>query len=341
MKIRSCAPMRLGLAGGGTDIDAFAEKYGGYVLNVSICKYAITTLSDDASDQIVFRSDDMEQEETYECGQEISYTGKLDLLKAVYRYFISNYNHGVPVPLTVSTYCDAPAGSGLGASSTLMVSLVNAFAKYFGVGMGEYELAQVAFTIERKELGLAGGKQDQYAAAFGGFNFMEFYAENRVIVNPLRIKDSVSAEMEASILLFYSGISRESANIIVEQKQNVEKKSDESIQGLLELKKQALAMKEALLTGNFNGVVEALNKGWEAKKKTAKKVTSPRLDEIYQTAMKAGALAGKISGAGGGGFFMFIVPPEKRKRVINALEPFHGEFVNCVIDEHGSFAWKV
>lgn len=341
MKIRCHAPMRLGLAGGGTDIDAFSDIYGGYVLNVTISKYAITTIDDNISGNIRFKSDDIGMEVVYDLKDLISYTGELDLLKAAYLYFMRTYNKGANIPMSVTTFCDAPSGSGLGASSTLMVSLVHAFAEYFNVGLGEYELASLAFNIERNELGLAGGKQDQYSAAFGGFNFMEFYANNRVIVNPLRVKESIVAELESSLLLYYSGLSRDSANVITEQKSNVERNKVDSITALQELKSQAVIMKEAILTGNIGGVIDALNKGWEAKKKTASKVTSGWLDEIYNTAIRAGALAGKISGAGGGGFFMFFVQAENRKEVMDALASFDGYFINCTLRDRGSFAWKV
>jgi D-glycero-alpha-D-manno-heptose-7-phosphate kinase len=334
--------MRLGFAGGGTDIDAFAEKYVGFILNATICKYVTTTINDEVEkNKIVFYSVDMETKEIYNIDDEINYNGSLDMLKAAYKYSIKHFNNNVRLPLSIATFCDAPTGSGLGTSSTLMVSLMHAFIEYFNIGMGEYELASLAFQIERISLGLAGGKQDQYAAAFGGFNFMEFYSQNRVIVNPLRIKEEVIAELESNILLFYSGVSRESGNIITEQKNNIRNGIVNSIDGLLELKQQALNMKESILTGNFKGIIDALNKGWTAKKLTASKVSSERLDEIYVTAIKSGALAGKISGAGGGGFFMFIVPPTERKKVIDALSKYNGEYFNCVIDNRGSLAWTI
>lgn len=341
MKIRSHAPMRLGLAGGGTDIDAYANQFGGYVLNVTIGKYAITTIEDICDKKIIFKSDDIGISTEIELKEKVTYNKKLDLLKAVYNYFINKYNDGKNISIKVTTFCDAPPGSGLGASSTLMVSLVNAFAEYFNIGLGEYELAHLAFLIERNELGLAGGKQDQYSASFGGFNFMEFYKDDRVIVNPLRVKENMTAEIESSILLYYSGISRESANVIVEQKENVEKNNNESIIALHELKKQAVIMKESLLTGNIDGIIQALNRGWEAKKRTSSRVSNDWLDSIYNTAMSAGAMAGKISGAGGGGFFMFYVPVENRMNVIEALTKFKGQVINCTIKEKGSFAWRV
>lgn len=341
MIVRSLAPMRLGLAGGGTDIDAFADVHGGYVLNVSINKNAITTINDEIGNIICFKSDDMKCEVCYKIEDDIIYDKTLDLHKAAYLYFMKTYNGGKNIPMSVTTFCDAPTGSGLGASSTLMVSLVHAFAEYFNIGLGEYELASLAFKIERNELGLAGGKQDQYAAAFGGFNFMEFYEEGRVIINPLRVKDHVVAELESSILLYYSGLSRESANVIDEQKKQVKSKNTKSVDALLELKNQAQKMKESILTGNLNGVVDAINVGWKAKKESSSKVSSSYLNEIYDKAIKAGAKAGKISGAGGGGFFMFYVPPEGHQGVIDALKPYGGFFLNCTFKERGSFSWKV
>jgi D-glycero-alpha-D-manno-heptose-7-phosphate kinase len=222
----------------------------------------------------------------------------------------------------------------------MVVALVQAFCEYLALPLGDYDIAHLAYEIERIDLGLTGGKQDQYAAAFGGLNFMEFYRD-RVIVNPLRIKQNHRAELESSLLLFYTGVSRESANIINEQVQNVTHGNRNSLQAMHDLKAEALHMKEALLRGDLDAVATAMRASWEAKKKMANKISNQKINEIYEAAMKEGARAGKVSGAGGGGYMMFIVDPIKRSRVIRCLREFSGCVSTCNFVEQGADSWRV
>jgi D-glycero-alpha-D-manno-heptose-7-phosphate kinase len=205
--------------------------------------------------------------------------------------------------------------------------------------LDDYAVAQLAFKIERVDCGLQGGRQDQYSATFGGFNFMEFYAGERAIINPLRIKNWIVCELESSLLLFYTGISRESAKIIADQSDNVKSGAPEAIEAMHAMKNEALVMKECLLKGDFTGMVNAMRQGWESKKISAKSVSNPRLNELYNAALDAGALAGKVSGAGGGGFMIFFVPPERRMEVIRTLNAFGGQASNCYFTQNGSQAW--
>ena len=207
--------------------------------------------------------------------------------------------------------------------------------------LGDYELAHLAYEIERIDAGLQGGRQDQYAATFGGFNFMEFYASDRVIVNPLRVKNWILSELEASLLLFYTGQSRESARIINDQIANVTRESAEAVNAMHALKQDAVIMKESLLRGDFAGFVASMQQSWEAKKRTASTVTNALLDDVYETAMRAGALAGKVSGAGGGGFMMLFVDPVHRMDVIRALERFSGQIRNCHFTKRGTEGWRI
>lgn len=172
---------------------------------------------------------------------------------------------------------------------------------------------------------------------FGGFNFMEFYDDNRVLVNPLRISDTVVAELEASMILFFTGRSRESAAIIEAQTKALD--SEVSLNSMHELKNDALAMKEQLLRGSIPGMADVLARSWEAKKKTSNRISNPEIDDIHATAVSAGAYAGKISGAGGGGFFMFIAKPERRNDVLRALADKHGQFFACHFTDRGSISW--
>src|SRR6185436_2786492 len=192
----------------------------------------------------------------------------------------------------LSTYVDAPAGSGLGTSSTLVVAIVGAFAEMLRLPLGEYDMAHYAYQIERKDLGLEGGKQDQYAATFGGVNYMEFYAEDKVIVNPLRVKQQHLFELENNLLLYYTSTSRQSAEIIRKQSQNVTDKKESSIEAMHHLKEQAQMMKEALLKGKLNDIGEILDFGFRQKIKMAEGITNPLIEEIYDSAKKAGATGG-------------------------------------------------
>lgn len=338
MIIRARAPLRLGLAGGGTDVSPYCDIHGGYVLNATIDRYAYAVINTLDKPCISFKATDQQQEKLKGLSDALELNGKLDLHKAVYNRIIQDYNNGQPIPLEMSTFCDAPAGSGLGSSSTLVVVMIRAFAELLNLPLDDYMIARLAFDIERKDCGLQGGRQDQYSATFGGFNFMEFYAGERAIINPLRIKNWIICELEASLVLFYTGVSRESAKIIADQSNKVKSGSVEAMHGI---KKEALIMKECLLKGDFNGIVESMAQGWENKKRSASTVSNPLIEEIYAAAIAAGALAGKVSGAGGGGFMMFFVPPEKRMSVIRTLQNFEGQVSNCHFTKNGTQAWRI
>jgi D-glycero-alpha-D-manno-heptose-7-phosphate kinase len=320
MIIRSKAPLRLGLAGGGTDVSPYADLHGGSILNATINMFAHTTIIPTTDGTIHLEALDMEVAETLKSETFLEPTGKLALLKGVYNRILKDFVHK-PLSFQLFTHVDAPPGSGLGSSSTLVVSIIGAFAEWLNIPLGEYDIAHLAYEIERKDLGLAGGRQDQYAATFGGFNFMEFYADEKVIVNPLRIKQKYAAELEYNLVLFYTGTSRESAKIIEKQTKNITSKNEDALQATHRLKEQSIKMKEAILMGNINSIGSVLHYGWESKKMMAAGISNPEIDEIYETALKNGATGGKISGAGGGGFFFFYCPGVKRHQLIKSLEP--------------------
>jgi D-glycero-alpha-D-manno-heptose-7-phosphate kinase len=219
--------------------------------------------------------------------------------------------------------------------------MIRAFVELLNLPLDDYTIAQLAFKIERVDCGLQGGKQDQYSATFGGFNFMEFYADERTIINPLRIKNWILCELEASLVLFFTGVSRQSARIIAEQSDNVKTSRADALAAMHAIKSEALAMKECLLRGDFEGLVESMRLGWENKKRSAKAVSNVLIDEIYEAAINAGALAGKVSGAGGGGFMLFFVPAENRMNVIRTLNHFDGHVSNCHFTKHGTQAWRI
>jgi D-glycero-alpha-D-manno-heptose-7-phosphate kinase len=341
MKVRARSPLRLGLAGGGTDISPYCDTYGGYALNVTINRYAYATLKPLSGKLIRIAATDLNDEEITDLKSFLPLEGKLRLHKAVYNHMVSNYNEGLPIGVELITYCDAPKGSGLGSSSTLVVTIIKAFIEYLNIPLNDYEISFLAYKIERIDCGFDGGKQDHYSATFGGVNFIEFYENNKTIVNTLRIKNHIISEFESSILLYFTGISRNSSDIITDQISNIRRENKKSVEALHILKEEALTMKESLLLGNFDGIVNSMRIGWESKKRTANSISNPMIDAIYESAICAGADAGKVSGAGGGGFLWFYVSPENRHRVITSLNQFGGIISNCQFEKRGAVAWHI
>lgn len=338
MLIRARAPLRLGLAGGGTDVSPYCDEFGGNVLNAAIGRYAYAFIKPLTEPLVRFIASDQQIEFEQPIDDERHLDGKLNLHKAVYEEIINRFNNGKAIALEITTYCDAPAGSGLGSSSTLVVAMIKAFVELLNLPLDDYEIARTAFFIERVKCGLQGGRQDQYSATFGGFNYMEFYGDDKAIVNSLRIKNWIIAELEASLLLFYTGVSRESAKIISNQSTNMKSGDNSSFH---KIKQEAVQMKECLLKGDFDGIVSSMREGWENKKKSATSVSNASIDEIHSAAITAGALAGKVSGAGGGGFMMFFVQPHRRMEVIRTLTNFGGQIGNANFVPHGTQAWKI
>jgi D-glycero-alpha-D-manno-heptose-7-phosphate kinase len=341
MIVRARAPLRLGLAGGGTDVSPYCDTHGGYVLNASIDRYAYAVIKPLNEPFVRFVASDQRIETVEVLTEPLLLNGKLDLHKAVYKEIIHRFNNDRAIPLELTTFCDAPVGSGLGASSTLVVVMIRAFVELLNLPLDDYTIAHLAHKIERIDCEFEGGRQDQYSATFGGFNFMEFYANERAVVNSLRIKDWIICELEASMILFYTGVSRESATIISDQSNNVRSGSPDALEAMHGMKREALILKECLLRGDFDGIVQSMRQGWENKKRSARSVSNPQIDEIYEAAIASGASAGKVSGAGGGGFMMFFVPPDKRMDVVRTLTRFDGQVSNCHFTSHGAQAWRV
>ncbi len=340
MIYRSKAPLRIGLAGGGTDVSPYCDQYGGAILNATISLYAHASIEILEEPIIVLEAFDRNETETFEWSNVLPLNGTLDLLKGVYNRIQKDYPFQKK-GLKLSTFVDAPAGSGLGTSSTLVVAVLGAFVELLQLPLGEYDIAHYAYDIERNDLKLAGGRQDQYAATFGGVNFMEFYEADKVIVNPLRIKQDYIDELENNLLLYYTSTSRESAKIIKEQSKNVVDKKGQSIDAMHKLKEQAKMMKESLLRGNLNEIGDILNIGFEQKRLMAKGISNDLIEDIYKAAIANGATGGKISGAGGGGFMIFYCPNNTKYSVMEALEAFGGVQRTYSFTKKGLKTWRI
>jgi D-glycero-alpha-D-manno-heptose-7-phosphate kinase len=339
MICRAKAPLRLGLAGGGTDVSPYSDIYGGSILNATINHYAYANLIPRDDDTIIFKTFDRSEQLEVKATEQLEIDGKFDLFKGVYNRIVRDFTKK-PFGFELSTHVDAPAGSGLGTSSTLVVAIVGAFTEWLNLPLGEYDIAHLAFEVERIDLNMAGGKQDQYAATFGGVNFMEFYEGDRVIVNPLRINDDYLHELENNIVLYYTGDSRKSSEIIEMQRKNVVDNKTDSIESMHKLKEQARMMKEALLKGNLDHIGEVLHFGWTHKKNIATGISNPLMENIYNAAMDSGSIGGKISGAGGGGYMFFYCPQNTRHSVISRLKEFGGEIKYFSFVTKGLTTWR-
>lgn len=340
MLIRSKSPLRLGLAGGGSDLSPYSDQYGGLVLNATINLYTYCTIEEIDTDEIIINSFDAGCFKSYPLAPVLEIDGEASLIKGVYNRVVRDYGIA-PRGFKITTYNDAPIGSGLGTSSAMVVCILKAFIEWLSLPLGDYETSRLAFEIERKDLALNGGKQDQYASAFGGFNYMEFHKDDLVIVNPLKIKRWIIDELEASLVLYFTGASRSSARIIDEQKKNTVSGKHDALQAMHEIKQSAIDMKHALLKGDMHTLADILGKAWENKKKQADSITNPMIQEAFDVALAAGAISGKVSGAGGGGFIMFMVDPVKKPRVIEALEKLPGFTMPFQFTEGGGHSWKI
>jgi D-glycero-alpha-D-manno-heptose-7-phosphate kinase len=337
---RSKAPLRIGLAGGGSDVNPYSDQFGGAILNATLSMFAYASIEPANDGRITLVQSDHHLSEQYTAAKELPVGKDFALPIGIYNRIVKDFVHE-PLSFRLTTFVDAPAGSGLGTSSTLVVAILGAFVEWLKLPLGDYDIAHLAYEIERLDLGMAGGKQDQYAATFGGVNFMEFYKDDKVIVNPLRIKDSYLNELSNNLLLYYTATSRESAKIISSQQKNVLSGNTRSIEAMHQMKNQAIMMKEALLKGQLDQIGEILNYGWHYKKQMAEEITNPRVEEIYNTAIAQGATGGKISGAGGGGFMAFYCPGNNRFTVAESLLKFGGYVQPYVFTGSGLTTWSV
>jgi D-glycero-alpha-D-manno-heptose-7-phosphate kinase len=331
--IRAKAPLRVSFAGGGTDVLPFPATEGGLVLSATINRYAYGALRPREDSQIGVESVDFGVSVSYGLGDELIFDGKLDLVKAAIRKLgRGGYD--------LFLHSNAPPGSGLGSSSAVMVALIGLLREYHREPFTDYETAQLAFQLEREDLGIKGGLQDQYAATFGGFNFIEFEAD-RVIVNPLRISPDVVHELEHNMLLCYTGKTRASDHIIEDQTKRWEGGDERALEGLRAGKALAIEMKNALLQRRLNDFGDLLGSAWEQKKKMSPRIANDFIDKAYDAARRQGALGGKVTGAGGGGYMLFYSPFQRKHRVANALIELGGAVTEFEFTARGLTTWSM
>ncbi len=335
MIIRSKAPLRISFAGGGTDVPPFPEREGGCVLNATIDKFAWGSLKPRDDDQIQIESIDVGISLSYTVDSEMAFDGQLDLAKGVILRLGAKNSHGFDVFL----HSDAPPGSGLGSSSALIVGLVGLVKEFKSLALTEYEIAHLAYMIERQDLGIQGGLQDQYSASFGGFNFIEF-ERDRVIVNPLRINQDVLNELEHNLLLCFTGRTRRSDHIIEDQTRRYKQNEGKTGGALRQQKQLALDMKNALLQHRLNDFGDLLHNAWESKKELSPKISNSLIDDMYEEARKHGAVGGKMTGAGGGGYMLFYCLFEKKHKVAAALRKMGAVPMEFAFDNHGLQTWR-
>ena len=340
------APLRMALAGGGTDLEPYWKKYGGVVLNGTIDQYAYCKIEPynccKRETHWVFKSVDLGVEETKDFYSqdfmEYAYTDSpLKLLINTYQYLTYKIERE---PVKITTYVEAPPGSGLGSSSALVVALVAAICEYYGLPVGEYDIAEDAIEIERKICDLPGGKQDQFAAAFGGFNYIECLKDGRTVVNPLRLNYKTQNMMELNTVLYYVGKPRKDSRVIENTAKNLVS-NEKVIEATHKIKEACIEYKNALLTGDFERISTLMNTYWKMKLETNEKVASPELIDTYDYALRNGATAAKISGAGGGGHMVLFTEFEKRHELITALkERGMGRVVPFKFVKYGVDVWR-
>ncbi len=340
MIIRSKAPLRIGLAGGGTDVSPYSDVYGGAILNTTIDLYAYASLEPLSNGTIEFCIDGTDKVLSVPSAKELALVDGFELFIGVYNRLVKQFQFGA-LSFRLTSYIEAPQGSGLGTSSTIVVSLIGAFVEWLKLPLGKYDIAHLAYDIERIDLGMSGGKQDQYSATFGGINFMEFLAGDKVIVNPLQLKEEIVQELEFNLLLYFTATQRLSATIINEQVKNVNSKNEKSIEAMHNLKEQANQMKDSLLRGELHEIGRILHFGWENKKQIAHSISNPMIDTTYDTALRHGATGGKISGAGGGGFMFFFCPGVTKIKVARAIENLGGKVQSFKFTKEGLITWTI
>jgi D-glycero-alpha-D-manno-heptose-7-phosphate kinase len=331
--IRSKSPLRLSFGGGGTDLPHYYEEHGGAVLSSTINRFSYVTLYPREDNQVLIRSLDLGYTVKYSAGEVPIFDGLGDLAKAAIRRIGSNLGF----ELDIQT--EAPPGSGLGGSSAVTSAVIGALVEYSGLVLDQYELAELNYTIERVDLSIAGGKQDQYATTFGGFNLIEFQ-KDKVLVTPLRIPRDVLNDLACHLMLCYTGKVRPALGLIDAQVRYYKEKRATTLEGMRRIHEMTYEMKEALLKGRLLRFGELLDEAQLNKKRMNPHVMDGALDGLCELAKQHGAVAGKLCGAGGGGYLLLFVQGQRRHEVRQALEEAGCQFADFGFDDHGLQVWR-
>ncbi len=335
MIIKSRAPVRISYGGGGTDVSPYTEDHGGVALNVTINKYVSGSLELSPDNRIILHSYDYNKTICLDNGDELKYNNELDLLKAVVKH-----SHKSKKGLKMKLASDVPPRSGLGGSATAFVAALGLFNHLKDSNkFTPYELAEFAYKLERRELRIPGGRQDQYAASFGGLNFIEFKGDDFVRVTPLNLKRDYMLELEENTLLFRVPPRKKTDDILADQKKNL--KTGKSLSSMHRNKEIAYKMKDALYAGDFQCFGGLLHEAWETKKQFSSLISNPMIDKLYNTAIKNGALGGKITGAGGGGHMIFFCDSDKKRDVMKSLTKMGARPVSFSFNFEGLETWEV
>ncbi len=338
--LRARAPLRVSFAGGGSDVAPFPEREGGAVLSATIGSYAYATLRPRDDGHITVESHDYGTSIGYDVGAPLELDGELDLPKAAIARIMTLEGAMASDGFDLFLHTNAPPGSGLGSSSAVMVAVIDLVGRHCGLDLGPYEIAELAYRLEREDLAIPGGSQDQYAAAFGGFNFMEFRTDGQVVVNPLRVRPDTVHELEHNMLLAYTGRTRVSDHIIEDQVSRYETGNTDAVAGLRAQRDLADAMRIALLRGQVDEVGHLLGEAWREKQRMSSRITTPLITQAVERAMRSGALGGKVTGAGGGGHLIFICEFERRHVVADELIDLGLSVSEFTFTKQGVTTWK-
>ena len=304
--IVSRAPLRFSLGGGGTDLPSYASQHGGFVLAAAIDKYIYVSANRRFYDSIRLA---YSKTETVDSLEQIEHRVFREALR------FSSITRGIEL----SSIADCPANSGLGSSSTFTVALLNALHAYKHEQVSSLQLAEEACRIEIDVLAQPIGKQDQFIAAFGGITAFTFDTNGSVEVERLPIRPELLAEFESNLLVFYSGVERAAASVLTEQGSNIRGNLDNAVERMHRIKQLGYETRRLLLRGEIDSYGELLDEHWSNKRRLASNMSDGAIDEHYDAAKRAGAIGGKLMGAGGGGFFLFYVAPADRRRVYAAM----------------------
>lgn len=344
--VRSRAPMRISFGGGGSEISPHVEMFGGATTSITVAIYARCTVESTDRNGIEFLSQDTQvahtfEKEVFDRSQVPTCQDSLRLSVACLSFLKSVHKVEILEGMKITTSSDAPMGSGLGASSVLTIAILKALDEFFNLNFTKTALAEIAFEIERKLLRLSGGKQDHFASAFGGCNYIKYEKNGHTSVETIKLSEKTIHELESSLVLVYTGTSRESAHIIEDQQKAMKNENGEVHVTYVEMAEMADLMRISLLKGNIRDLGSLLHKSWQLKKKTSNLISNPRIEEMYEIALACGVYGGKIAGAGGGGYLVLLLPPEIRNSTLRKLQSDLSVHIPIILTPIGAESWIV